>query len=129
MPLSVCFMDLDNLKLINDIFGHPAGDQYIKDFSDMIRLNIRASDLCIRMGGDEFLLVLPHVSQEKTEEIWDYIKDGMEYFNETQKKPYTLSASHGIAEFPIVPFQSTHEMIEFADNLMYDEKIKKKMVL
>src|ERR1700752_4157030 len=59
--LWVVLGDIDNFKTINDTFGHDAGDIVLKTFADVLKKNTRASDICGRLGGDEFLLVLTHV--------------------------------------------------------------------
>lgn len=61
-PLTVVVFDLNNFKIINDKFGHPAGDMVLRKFASHINDAIRATDFAARMGGDEFLLVLPECS-------------------------------------------------------------------
>lgn len=58
-PLSVLMLDLNSFKAINDKYGHAAGDNVLRTFSDRLSKLIRASDLAVRMGGDEFLVILP----------------------------------------------------------------------
>lgn len=58
-PLTVVLMDLDEFKYINDTFGHPAGDLVLQEFAAALNRVIRGGDLAVRMGGDEFLLILP----------------------------------------------------------------------
>lgn len=58
-PLSVLMLDLNSFKAINDKYGHAAGDNVLRAFSDRLNKLIRASDLAVRMGGDEFLVILP----------------------------------------------------------------------
>jgi diguanylate cyclase (GGDEF)-like protein len=58
-PLSLIMIDMDGLKKVNDTYGHPAGDQLLKDVADLIREQLRKVDLPVRFGGDEFLILLP----------------------------------------------------------------------
>src|SRR4029077_3908844 len=58
-PLTVLTLDLNNFKEINDTYGHPAGDQVLQEFASRLNKVIRGSDLAVRLGGDEFLVVLP----------------------------------------------------------------------
>jgi two-component system cell cycle response regulator len=64
-PLWVVHADLDSFKIINDSYGHEAGDQVLKEFAAILKENIRASDISGRTGGDEFILVLTHVQEDQ----------------------------------------------------------------
>ena len=64
-PLWVVHADLDSFKIINDTYGHEAGDQVLKEFATILKENIRASDISGRTGGDEFILVLTHVQEDQ----------------------------------------------------------------
>src|SRR6266446_8164684 len=64
-PLSVLTVDLNNFKQINDTYGHPAGDQVLLEFAARLNHVIRGSDLAVRLGGDEFLVLLPECTLEQ----------------------------------------------------------------
>jgi diguanylate cyclase (GGDEF)-like protein len=64
-PLTVLTLDLNNFKQINDTYGHPAGDQVLKEFAARLNKVIRGSDLAVRLGGDEFLVLLPECTLEQ----------------------------------------------------------------
>ena len=74
--LAIC--DLDFFKQVNDTFGHIAGDRVLKSFVDIVRKNIRNSDVIIRYGGEEFIIMLPAISKEKGKEILDKIRIAFE---------------------------------------------------
>jgi diguanylate cyclase (GGDEF)-like protein len=58
-PASLLMMDLDHFKRVNDLYGHPAGDQVLRQFADILRASVRATDLVARYGGEEFVAILP----------------------------------------------------------------------
>jgi len=64
-PLTVVLLDLDEFKLINDTYGHPAGDLVLQEFAAALHRAIRGGDLAVRMGGDEFLLILPECNHDQ----------------------------------------------------------------
>jgi diguanylate cyclase (GGDEF)-like protein len=58
-PLSLLLVDLDHFKRINDRFGHPVGDQLLSAFADVVRASVRSTDVLVRRGGEEFVLIMP----------------------------------------------------------------------
>jgi diguanylate cyclase (GGDEF)-like protein len=73
-PLSVAMMDLDHFKQVNDTHGHVAGDQVLVVLAGVMRSHTRGSDLAIRMGGEEFMLVLPDTSAERAAEVCERLR-------------------------------------------------------
>ncbi len=65
MPLAVYLFDLDNLKLINDTYGHVRGDQTITAFANLLRVQTRESDILSRLGGDEFVVIMKQMKSGK----------------------------------------------------------------
>lgn len=128
-PLSVCYFDLNDLKTINDTLGHEVGDQYILDFVDIMKSTIRNDDICVRMGGDEFLIILNNVSFEDARQIWEKMQSNMEAFKKLHSRQYELSVSHGICERIQCHASTCHELIRIADERMFKEKKKMKQKL
>ena len=120
--LCVCFVDLNNLKRINDKHGHDEGDEAIKTSSEIMHNALRDSDMVIRLGGDEFLLVLPNCIMDEALVIWDRVAASIEEYNENSGKPYTLKLSHGFALYGRDSLLNVDELITIADNEMYKEK-------
>lgn len=125
--VSFCFVDVNGLKKVNDTFGHEAGDELLKTVVDSIKQNVRPTDYVIRMGGDEFLIVLDNAVVDAAEMVWKRISDGMEQINSTQNRKYIVSASHGIVEW--LENKSIESTIEEADSRMYEEKREIKKTL
>lgn len=114
--LALIFMDLDNLKEVNDKKGHKAGDKYIHDFGFAVEINIRSYDHFGRWGGDEFVLLLPGANISQAEMIIERVE---------KKFP---SFSYGIVEWKQEE-DNIEDTIERADALMYQQKKVKKAVV
>ncbi|MDO7975969.1 GGDEF domain-containing protein [Oceanotoga teriensis] len=125
-PLSICFLDVNNLKITNDKFGHNTGDKLLTDITMLIKQNIREIDILCRMGGDEFLIIFPKCTERNAEMIWERIKKDFNTINEIDKKDYEISVAHGIHEYKFDSFITLDELISFADKKMYTEKRKMK---
>ncbi len=126
-PLSVCFIDLDNFKAINDLYGHKAGDSTIKEAGEVIARNISHDDVwAARYGGDEFLLCLSGVEEDQARAIAECIQREIEQMPLSQAvKGGPLSISFGIEtmkDFPV----TAEELIRRADEKMYKAKKGKK---
>ena len=123
--VSVCFIDVDKLKYINDHLGHKIGDSLLVNVTKIIKENIREVDSLARMGGDEFLIVFPNCAKEKAEEIWQRILEDFKKFNE-ENKFYSIEVSHGISQFDMIHIKNVDELITEADEKMYKEKNRKR---
>ncbi|MBO8161017.1 MAG: diguanylate cyclase [Thermosipho sp. (in: Bacteria)] len=107
------FVDINSLKFINDTFGHKVGDKILKDFVKFVKNNIRSSDYIIRIGGDEFLIVLKNCPFNRAEEIISRVFRELKSSNSI--KP---TFSWGIAKFN----ESFDKTFEEADKRMYAMK-------
>lgn len=113
--LSVCFIDINNLKKVNDTYGHEHGDALIVDVVQNIQLNIRTDDFIVRFGGDEFLIVFNGIDSDLSEKIWQRIVQQFIQINSTNDRPYKISVSHGIMEFNQNSILTVDELISEAD--------------
>ncbi|UCC12351.1 MAG: PAS domain S-box protein [candidate division WOR-3 bacterium] len=120
--LSICYVDVNGLKTINDTYGHAEGDETLRLVSTFLQEASREVDILCRLGGDEFLLVLPQCPIENARLVYQRIDDKVFQFNEQHLKPYKLSLSHGFAEYDPVAEKSVDQLIAAADQQMYEDK-------
>ena len=125
---TVCYVDLDNLKPVNDGFGHHEGDRYIRLVSDLIQKNIRETDCLGRVGGDEFIILFCGCALEDARKIWAKIHAQIRAVDEAGQCEYPLGACAGFARFDVHNPQTSAELIAFADEDMYRMKTEKKSI-
>lgn len=121
-PLCVCFIDIDYLKQINDCYGHHEGDALIAAVAQAIRTCCRSEDLCMRIGGDEFLIVLPGMNYATAKRTVSGVMDSLCSHLAGLNKPYNASFSCGIEEVPHMQQLLLDELIQRADRRMYEAK-------
>lgn len=115
---SLAMIDLNNLKFVNDQIGHSSGDEYIKTVCNIIVEKVRERDMLIRMGGDEFLVVMHKCSEEGAHNKLTHIAQGVE----NEKADYNMSISYGIVHFDNQSERDLTEMLEISDQRMYKYK-------
>ncbi len=118
----VCFIDVNNLKYVNDTFGHAEGDYLLKTVSSTIKNTARENDTIFRYGGDEFILVLYNINKQTAKHVWNRIQSNLNRIAAEDNKPYELSAAVGFSEYNHIEKQSIKELIELADSEMYIHK-------
>jgi len=116
-PLTVVALDLNRLKYINDTFGHAAGDELIKCFAVRINKAIRGSDLAVRQGGDEFLLLLPECKPEEVRHVLGRLS-GIRLDLGGQ----TILVTFSVGWTNYIPGESPEELLQRADEALYANK-------
>ncbi len=116
-PLTVVLLDLDEFKYINDTYGHPAGDLVLQEFAAALNRAIRGGDLAVRMGGDEFLLILPECNRAQLQLVLDRIGP-LEVAWEGRK--FHIKYSAGWKEF--ASGDQPEAMLAAADQALYANK-------
>lgn len=124
--LSICFIDIDDLKIVNDNFGHEEGDNLINFIIQDIKSAMRESDILSRLGGDEFLLIFPDCRLKEVKFIWKRVEKSLKERNSKLDIEYNISASYGFAETDSENALSSDEIIQLADKRMYDHKRQTK---
>ncbi|MCC2825955.1 diguanylate cyclase [Faecalicatena orotica] len=122
----VAVIDLDDFKLYNDTYGHHAGDMVLETVADIIRNFIRKSDMLIRCGGDEFLLILPGIRPDAFSSKLQLIQERIHAASVPGYHHLQISVSIGGVMFD---GGDISEALSRADKLMYQAKVQKNMVV
>lgn len=116
-PLTLLLLDLDGLKQINDRFGHGAGDLALRTSAERLQRAIRGSDQAVRLGGDEFMVILPECKSEEVRHVLARL-EGMEIDHDGEKIPCRFS--RGWTDYK--PGETAQELINRADAALYADK-------
>lgn len=127
--LSFISIDLDNLKIINDTYGHFEGDSAIVGFAEVLQNVTGPNDVCSRVGGDEYYLILTSPDKNAHDTFIDRVTEELRAFNERTDNGYGLHASIGIHTVDSSDRMNALEYIQIADRKMYEAKRNYKMSL
>ena len=116
--LAVSFVDLDGFKRVNDVMGHEAGDELLKQVAARLRLACRESDMVARLGGDEFTFFLPQVSALDARQTMSRVLNKLRESFLIGGKEVVISASIGVSLFPEHGTNS-QQLLRKADSAMY----------
>jgi diguanylate cyclase (GGDEF)-like protein len=116
-PLTVVLLDLNNFKQVNDKYGHPAGDAALRGFADRLKALVRVSDLAVRLGGDEFMIILVDCAPDMAGRLVGRIGTVRVAFQGT---PITVTCSAGWAGCR--PGEPSQKLVERADQDLYQAK-------
>jgi two-component system cell cycle response regulator len=116
-PLIAIVLDLDNFKGINDRYGHSAGDLVLKEFARRLSNAIRGLDMAVRLGGDEFLVILPECPPERVHLVLSRLAP---FEADYDGKVIAVSSSRGWVQYQ--PGETPEQFIKRADEALYKEK-------
>lgn len=122
----IAYIDIDNFKSINDLYGHEEGDKILKEVVKLLKSTLREVDIICRMGGDEFLLIFPDSSLKDLPIIYERINKNFTELNQNLKKPYQIGLSIGFSCYDPDQPESINKLIRIADQKMYEGKKKKQ---
>jgi diguanylate cyclase (GGDEF)-like protein len=120
--VGLLFLDVDGLKQVNDDLGHGVGDDLLKETADIIRETIRASDIAGRLGGDEFCVLLMGDPELVPERVVERMRETEAVHNARAGRAYSVSLSVGVSALPPGRSVTLEELIDAADERMYEVK-------
>ena len=123
LPVAAILFDIDHFKRFNDTWGHEAGDLVLKSVADVIRQNVRGSDIACRYGGEEFIIVLPEATRNVAVERAETIRRDIERMELVlgDKKLDRVTASFGVALYP-THADNAEALVRTADGALYQAK-------
>ena len=122
-PLSVVLLDVDHFKDVNDSYGHQKGDEILVTFASVLKKFCRANDTAARYGGEEFLMILPQSNAQGAFKIAERVREEimkMSFVGNDSK--FSVTTSCGVAELNRDYMKNTDQLINVADNAMYEAK-------
>jgi len=122
-PFWIVMADLDSFKSVNDTYGHEAGDIVLKKFADLLRANTRTSNICGRIGGEEFVVVITHVAKTSIQIAIDRIRCELEAQRfSAADRIFGITASFGISGFQQGAVPNFSQVLREADVALYAAK-------
>jgi diguanylate cyclase (GGDEF)-like protein len=122
--LSMMMIDLDNLKRINDRQGHRVGDAALRLVAQQLQRVVRASDVCARVGGDEFAVAMPETTIERAAEVASRMRAAIRQASLSSKSSEPVAVSIGVAAWR--PGQDWQAVYQVADGDLYEDKRRRK---
>ena len=123
-PLAMLLVDLDHFKLINDTYGHLAGDDVLFSVATVLKRAVRSVDTVARYGGEEFVIVLPETGKQGAISFAERIRDKLasHRFTVGGRQDIRVTASIGVATYPATGLDSVEDLIRAADSALYRAK-------
>lgn len=122
-PLTCLLVDIDHFKKINDNYGHPFGDEVLVTVSSLLKNAVRGADAVGRLGGEEFLVLLPHTPGDSALNVAERIRFGVESQPFVyQEKSVNVTVSVGVVSYPSPALQTKEDMMKAVDQALYAAK-------
>jgi two-component system cell cycle response regulator len=125
-PWVIVFADVDGLKKINDTFGHPEGDQVLREVARLLKSTFRESDVIARIGGDEFAVMAFAATETLATSFTRRLQAMVDTVNATPGRRYRLAISLGLAHYDPLNPRRVEDVLAQADAAMYKHKRKQK---
>jgi diguanylate cyclase (GGDEF)-like protein len=118
-PITLVYVDVDNFKLVNDLFGHKIGDDVLRCIADELKAQLRVTDTVARLGGDEFVMLLPSTRQPEARLVVSKVYANL--IEEMTQRNWPVTFSMGAVTCEFSPY-SAEQLVNMADELMYEVK-------
>jgi diguanylate cyclase (GGDEF)-like protein len=118
-PITLVYVDVDNFKLVNDLYGHKIGDEVLRSIASELKAQLRMTDTVARLGGDEFVLLLPSTRQPEARLVVSKLYANL--LAKMQQKNWPVTFSMGVVTCEFSPY-SAEQLVNMADELMYEVK-------
>ena len=121
------YLDLDDLKAINDTYGHLEGNRALIVIANILRACFRQSDILARLGGDEFCVLMTDAGQDSSHQVRKRLQQRADFVNGLSTWQFEVSLSVGTADVPVVHQPPLEQLLRIADTHMYEEKRDKQL--
>lgn len=118
-PITLVYVDVDNFKLVNDLFGHKIGDDVLRFIASELKSQLRVTDTVARLGGDEFVLLLPSTRQPEARLVVSKVYTDL--MEKMRQRNWPVTFSMGAVSCEFSPY-SAEQLVNMADELMYEVK-------
>lgn len=118
-PITLVYVDVDNFKLVNDLFGHKIGDDVLRCIASELKSQLRSTDTVARMGGDEFVMLLPSTRQPEARLVVSKLYAHL--LEQMKQRNWPVTFSMGVVTCEFSPY-SAEQLVNMADELMYEVK-------
>lgn len=123
LPLSIMLLDIDHFKQVNDNFGHGVGDEVLIMFYRACKMAVRASDVVARIGGEEFVIILPKTHEKNAYQFAERLREKIQQLEViVDENKIDLTVSIGVSQWRKSSFSSAEEFVANADKLLYQAK-------
>ncbi len=125
-PLTMLMIDLDHFKLVNDTYGHLAGDEVLRNIATVLQCSLRTVDMVARYGGEEFVIVLPETGEHGAVQFAERVRERIEArdFEISPGRSIKVTVSIGVSLYPAPHVESVDDLFARADSALYRAKEK-----
>lgn len=121
--MALIMLDIDFFKQVNDTYGHPVGDDILKEISEVISWEVREVDVIARYGGEEFAVLLPQTDVGMARSVAERVRAAVEdHTFRTPEGEIRITVSLGVVGFPECPVENQMELVRLADEALYEAK-------